>query len=438
MTRDADVQQNLNRMEPSPPQPLAPTDPARRIHVLDVLRGFALFGILLVNMKLFSHPVQLIVIPAHPPVDWVDRAAHWGVSFLADGKFFSLFSLLFGVGFALQMGRAADKGVGFVPIYIRRLLFLLGIGLAHAYLIWVGDILALYALLGFVLILFRNTSPRALIRWAVVLLSVPLLLYAFAVGMIALATTQPDAAAQIQEAFQEQRQAYLADIQRAYEVYAGGTFAEITAQRAYDMHFMALGLFLMAPIALAMFLIGLWFARRKVLEDIEGHLPFFRRLLVGGLVLGVVGNAFYASLIGPDVDLIRPSLTVLVAMLAHTFGAPALCLFYVAGLTLLNRNPSYQRHLSPLARVGRMPLTNYLGQSVICTLIFYGYGLGLFGQVDRAGGLLLAAVIFAAQVLFSGWWLGRFQYGPMEWAWRSFTYLKWQPMRRSAVPSLSP
>jgi uncharacterized protein len=420
-------------MGPSPPQALAPTDPSRRIHVLDVLRGFALFGILVVNMELFSHPVQLAVVAADTPVDRVDRAAHWVVSFLADGKFFSLFTLLFGVGFAIQMGRAADKGVGIVPVYLRRLLFLLGIGLAHAYLIWVGDVLAVYALLGFVLILFRNTSPRALVRWAVVLLSVPLLVYAFAVGMIALATTQPDVAEQIQESFQKQRQAYLADIQRAYAVYAGGTFAEITAQRAYDMHFMALGVIHMAPIALGMFLVGLWLARRRVFEDIEGHLPFFRRLLLGGGILGVLGSAFYASLIGPDIDLI-PSLTVLVGLLGLTFGAPALCLAYVAALTLLNRNPSYQRRLAPLAPVGRMALTNYLGQSVICTLIFYGYGLGLFGQVDKAEGLLLAAAVFAAQVYFSGWWLGRFQYGPMEWAWRSLTYLKWQPMRNAAAP----
>lgn len=421
-------------MESSPRPTFAPTDPAKRIQIIDVLRGFALLGILIVNMELFGHPVQLVIAPVETSVAWVDRAAVWLVRFLAEGKFYSLFSLLFGLGFALQMAHAAQKGVRFIPLYARRLLILLGIGLVHAYLICVGDILTLYALLGFVLMLFRKTSPRALVRWVVVLLLIPVLFYAFALGMIALGSTQPGVAEQIQLGFEEQRQAYLADIQRAYNVYANGGFAEITAQRAYDMNFMAFGNLFLAPSVLAMFLIGLWFARKKAFENVEENLPFFRRLLVWGLIIGVVGNTFFASLIGPDSPRFIPSLTMLVATLGQTFGAPALSLFYVATLTLLNRKPAWQQHLAPLAQVGRMALTNYLGQSVICTLIFYGYGLGLFGQVGKAAGLLLAVVIYVAQVWFSGWWLRRFQYGPMEWLWRSLTYLKWQPMRKLVVP----
>lgn len=414
--------------------PFAPIEPAKRIQIIDVLRGFAVLGILLVNMELFSHPVQLAVAPMDTSAAWVDRAAVWTVRFLAEGKFYSLFSLLFGLGFALQMTRAAEKGVRFIPLYTRRLLILLVIGLIHVYLIWVGDILTLYALLGFILILFRKTSPRALIHWAIVLLLIPVLFYAFAVGMTALGSTQPGVAEQIQRDFEAQRQAYLADIQRAYKVYASGGFVEITIQRIYDMSFVASSsLPFLAPSVFAMFLVGLWFARKKVLEDLEGNIAFFRKLLVWGLIIGIIGNILFASLIGPDSPRFIPGLRVFVATLGQSFGAPALSLFYVAALVLLSRKPTWQQRLAPLAQVGRMALTNYLGQSVICTLIFYGYGLGLFGQVGKAAGLLLAVVIYVAQVWFSGWWLKRFQYGPVEWLWRSLTYLKWQPMRKPVV-----
>jgi uncharacterized protein len=424
-------------MKTGSPAPFAPTEPAKRIPIVDVLRGFALLGILLVNMELFSHPVQLVIAPMETSAAWIDRAAVWVVRFLAEGKFYSLFSLLFGLGFALQMARATEKGIRFIPLYLRRLLVLLGIGLLHAHLIWVGDILTLYALLGFVLILFRQTSPHALVRWVIVLLLIPVLFYAFALGMIALGSTQPGVAEQIQQDLEAQRQAYVAAIQRAYDVYANGGFVEITVQRVYDLNSMAFTSLFLTPSVFAMFLVGLWFARKKVFEDLEGNQPFFHRLLVWGLIIGVIGNIVFASLIGPDSPRYIPSLEVFVATLGQSFGAPALSLCYVAALVLLSRRPAWQQRLAPLAQVGRMALTNYLGQSVICTLIFYGYGLGLFGQVGKAAGLMLAVAIYAAQVWFSNWWLKRFQYGPMEWLWRSLTYARWQPMRKSVVSPMT-
>ncbi len=419
-------------MGSSRPSTHAPTDPGRRIHTIDVLRGFALLGILLVNMELFSHPVQTVVLPVEY-FAWADRAAAWLVRFVAEGKFYSLFSLLFGLGFALQMARADEKRVRFLPIYARRLILLLAIGLIHAYLVWVGDILTLYALLGFLLVLFRKSRPRKLLFWAVLFMLLPALFLAFSDAMIALGSAQPGVGEQIQQGFQEQRQGYLADIEGAYAVYGQGDFAQITAQRAHDMGFMAYSSPFLGPSVFAMFLLGLWFARKGVFQNVEEHLPFMRRLLVGGLMVGVVGNAIYASLLGPDSPRFIPNPTVSLATLGQAVGAPALCLFYVSALTLLNRQPVWQRYLAPLAGAGRMALTNYLGQSVICTLIFYGYGLGLFGQVGKAAGLLLAIAIFALQVWFSGWWLSRFRYGPMEWLWRSLTYLRWQPLRASAA-----
>lgn len=412
---------------------IAPTQSVERNQTIDILRGFALFGILLVNMELFAHPPQLVVMPREA-ASAIDSAAAWLVRFVAEGKFYSLFSLLFGLGFALQMTRAEDKGARFAPLYLRRLVILLGIGLIHAFFISVGDILAAYALLGFALLLFRKAKPKTLLIWAVILLTLPILFYALGVGAIELGRSAgPEIAAEIDRSFAEQRAAYLTEIERAYRVYADGNFAEITAQRAQDMLFRGLGSLFLAPSIFAMFLIGLWFARRGLFQNIEANLPFFRRLLWWGLAVGVVGNFIYASLMGPSLPRFIPTPTLLIATLGQTVGAPALCLFYVAALTLLARQPAWQQRLRPLALTGRMALSNYLGQSIICTLIFYGYGLGLFGQVGKAPGLLLVVVIYTAQVLISAWWMQRFQFGPAEWLWRTLTYMKPQPMRKAVV-----
>lgn len=412
---------------------IAPTQSVERIHTIDILRGFALLGILLVNMELFANPLQLVVMPL-AAASAIDSAAAWLVRFVAEGKFFSLFSFLFGLGFALQMTRAEDKGARFAPLYLRRLIILLGIGLIHAFLIWAGDILTAYALLGFALLLFRKAKPKTLIIWAVILLTLPILFYALGIGAIELGrSTGSEVAAEIDRSFAEQRAAYLAEIERAYRVYANGNFAEITAQRAQDMLFMGFASIFLAPTVFAMFLAGMWLARRGLFQNIDDNLPFFRKLLWRGLAVGVIGNFIYASLMGPSLPRFIPTPTLLVATLGQMVGAPALSLFYVAALTLLARQPAWQQRFRPLALTGRMALSNYLGQSIICTLIFYGYGLGWFGQVGKAAGLLLVVAIYTIQVLISAWWLARFQFGPAEWLWRTLTYMKRQPMRKAVV-----
>lgn len=409
---------------------LSPVQPAERVQVVDVLRGFALLGILLVNMDLFARPAQTILMPLDANTGSLDRLADGLIRFFAEGKFYSLFSFLFGLGFAFQLARAEERGTPVRHLYARRLLILLGIGLMHAFLIWVGDILMLYALLGWVLILFRKAKPRTLIIWAVILLLIPGLFTGLGAAALELGRqASPQAAAQIDRTFAEQRAVYLAEIERAYRVYAQGNFVEITQQRAYEFSTFLLtsGIF-MAPSVLAMFLIGLLFGRRRIFQMIDAHLPMFKKLLGWGLAIGSIGNLIYAILI-PSLPRAEPSFPLFVAMLGQAVGAPMLCLFYISALTLLYRSAVWKKRLDWLAPAGRLALTNYLGQSIICTLIFYGYGLGWFGQVGKAGGLLLALVIFASQVLVSNWWVKRFRFGPAEWLWRSLTYLKPQPMR---------
>jgi uncharacterized protein len=118
----------------------------------------------------------------------------------------------------------------------------------------------------------------------------------------------------------------------------------------------------------------------------------------------------------------------------QTFGAPALALFYMSGLTLLSQNTAWQKRMAPLAYAGRMAISVYLMQTLICTLLFYGYGFGLYGKVGAAGGILLTVIIYVLQIPFSVWWLNRFRFGPVEWLWRSLTYGKLQPMKWTERP----
>ena len=410
---------------------LAPVQQAERIQIVDILRGFALFGILLVNMAIFSHPFQTILFPADPAMPWYDRAAAWLIHFAAEGKFYSLFSLLFGLGLTLLMERIQARGGRFVPLYGLRLLVLLVIGAIHASLIWMGDILLMYALIGFLLILFRKARPRTLLIWAVILIAIPLLFTAAATGLVELGRAMPEGATQIDQAFAQTEAGYAADLARASRVYTSGTFLAVTEQRIYDYSSMGLtSFFVLGFNVLAMFLVGVWFGKRQVFQDLEANRPRFRKLLIWGLIVCIVGNATYATLI-MTLPRFNPNWTLLLATVAQGAGAPLLCLAYLSALALLSLRPCWGARLKVLAPVGQMALTNYLMQSIICTLIFYGYVLGLFGKVGPAAGILLTVVIYLIQIPISHWWMKRFRYGPAEWLWRSLTYLKPQPMRRS-------
>ena len=338
--------------------------------------------------------------------------------------------MLFGLGMILLMERIEARGRRFVPFYMRRLLALLLIGLVHAFLIWPGDILIFYALLGFPLLLFRKARPRTLLIWAVLLIAVPLIFIAAATGLVALGGMTPEGAQQIEQSFAVTKAGYLADVARGAEVYAGGNFLEITAQRAYDYMSMGLiSLFVLGFNILAMFLVGAWFGKRRVFHDLDAHRPLLRRLLLWGLAVGLLGNAMYATLI-MGIPRYDASIELLIATVAQGIGAPLLMLAYVAAIALLALRPTWGRRLSVLAPVGQMALTNYLLESIICTLIFYGYGLALFGRVGAAWGIVLTVAIYLLLIPFSHWWMKRFLYGPAEWLWRSLTYWKPQPMRR--------
>ncbi len=412
----------------SPPARAGSVAAGERIATIDVLRGFALFGILLVNMRLFSQPIynQALDPPAFPGA--LDHAVAWLIAWLAEGKFYSLFSLLFGYGLTLQLGRAEARGVRFVPLYLRRLLVLFLIGLAHAILLWTGDILVTYAVLGPFLLLFTERKPRTLLIWAGVCLLFVIVLNALLVGTLALGRILPGGAAEIDRTLAESAAGYRASADAATRAFRSGDFRAMTVQRLRDLGVIYGSLPLFAPSVFAMFLVGMYAGKRAILGRVGEHLPLLHRTLRWGLGVGLGLNLVYASLnlvVNPTV----PSAGQLVAVVAQTVGAPALCLGYAAALTLLLRQPRWGRRLAPLVAVGRLALSNYLLQTVICTTIFYGYGLGLYGRVGPAPGFLLSIAIYLVQLPLSVWWLRRFRFGPVEWLWRSLTYLRPQPFR---------
>jgi uncharacterized protein len=293
-----------------------------------------------------------------------------------------------------------------------------------------GDILILYSLLGSLLLFFRQAKPRTLLIWIAILIAIPLLFNLGATLLLELGRSVPEGAAQIEEGFALTTAGYTADLEQAYQVYANGTFAEITAQRFYDYTSMGFtAYFVMGFNVLAMFLLGIYFGKQGIFRDLELHRGLFWKLLLWGGSIGLAGNALYASLILYN-SRIEPTWTLLLATVGQGIGAPLLMLAYVSAFCLLALSPVWGQRLKVLAPVGQMALTNYLTQSIVCTFIFYGYGLGLFGQVNGLVGFALTFVIYLLQIPLSHWWMGRFKYGPAEWLWRSLTYGQLQPLKR--------
>ena len=405
-----------------------PTPPSERLEILDILRGFAIFGILLVNMAFYNSPVYLYVTDLKWWAGTADQVAQGLIRFLAEGKFYSLFSFLFGLGLALQMARAETRGARFAPLYVRRLVVLLVIGGLHATLLWAGDILAPYALLGFLLLLFRNRKPKTIIIWAIVCLLIPVLVMGIGFAALEIGRSIPQAAEQINAQFVRQTAEYEALVHQSLKVYTTGTFSEVMEQRMDDLGFMYFGLIFYAPNIFALFLLGLYVGKRRIFQDIPSNLPFIRRVMWWGLALGIIGNLVFAT-VRAYANPSEPTLQAFIFIAAIAVGAPAFCFFYVATIVHLTQHEAWRKRLAPLAAVGRTAVSNYLFQSVVCAVIFLSYGFGLYGQVGPAAGLGLTILIFILQAFLSQWWVKRFRFGPVEWLWRSATYLRRQPMR---------
>jgi len=378
--------------------PLQPVLPSQRIVALDILRGFALFGVLL------AYTLWNLGSPPEETYSRTDRTLNDVLPALIDGKFYTLFACLFGLGFAIQLKRAADRGVSIVPIYCRRLLALLLIGLAHALLLRNGDILVPYAVLGFCLLPLRNASNRTLVAVAVISL-----LYAdVARGVWQLAG--------------------LPLPQRPGDTAGLGYLAE---NYAWVRYWYASAVFSCLD-ALPLFLVGLYIGRGDFLERAAAYRRGLWRILIAGLVIAVLayaGRDLLMSSRGPAplfvVQRLAPKLWKI-----HSWGLAA---FYASSWLLLCQNVACRRWLAPLGAVGRMSLTNYILQAVFVVPVCLAFGL--FDNVTPSLGLLLGLTVWSVQVPTSVWWLKHFRFGPAEWVWRSLTYGHPQPMRVVATPT---
>jgi uncharacterized protein len=405
------------------------THASARIAALDILRGFALCGILLIHVPIFAFP------GAPPGMNErggaLDGLVNSGLILFVEAKFFSLFATLFGVGFAIQRQSAARRGQPFAPVFRRRLLFLALFGALHAALLWEGDILLLYALAGLLLIPFRDAPPARLLRWATGLLLVPLLVYLLALAALFLARLDLQSAAVLAAGEARFATAFAAAQAETMARYASSEVGAATVGRIFDYVAQLPLLLLRLPAVLALFLFGFALGRSGFLRDLERQLPLLRRVCAWALGVGLVASLLVAL----GFRFLPPFAAFTALGINQVFAGPVLALGYGAGLLLLVQRQRWQRLLAPLASYGRMGLSSYLLQSAICGLLFYGTGLGLVGRVAPLEALGLALLINAALIWLSGQWLRAFRAGPAEWLWRSLVAREAQPFRRSpAVP----
>ncbi|WP_249222759.1 DUF418 domain-containing protein [Noviherbaspirillum sp. L7-7A] len=382
----------------------------RRIAHIDVLRGMAVFGILLVNVWSFVWGFGALRYGAIAEPSWLDRGVVFAVALLAEQKFYPIFAFLFGAGFALQARslRRRLRDQGQVHAALRyRFRWLLGCGVLHGLLLWAGDILTVYGAAGFLLLrLFdaRLRRVRASLRnWCLIWL---------AVLAASVALSVPSIDQDADDARQEQAIAYIEDAQEARAIYAEGTAGDIAAQRLPDYLAVTSGSLLLVPHLMVLFLLGICSVRMGWLTAPQRHALLWRRVRNAGLLIGLPLNLAWAAAAatGAANPLAAPAWGELAYALLP-LGGSLLAAAYVAAL-LLARGALMRRASAWLAPVGRMSLTNYLMQSLLGVCLLQGTALG--SQASPAGLMLFALAIMMLQALASRWWLSRHAQGPME------------------------
>ncbi|HJW33625.1 MAG TPA: DUF418 domain-containing protein [Holophagaceae bacterium] len=404
--------------------PPHPTEPQERIEAMDVLRGFALLGVFSVNMLFFAQPMDLHFLRplAEHPSPWLFGGLLW----LAQGKFYGLFSFLFGLGFAVQMDRFEARSEDGPRRFRRRLWVLLGLGLAHGILIWPGDILAMYALIGFALPRFARARDREIRIWILALLGLLALgILGAGIRLVLKAHAAPQGAAQAAAAQIQQIQE---GARTMTEAYREGPFPVLFRQRLRDLAGNYALTLVVSPHILALFLLGLLSARLGLQRDTPEGQCTLKRVAAWGLGLGLPLNLLttLATVRGP-LGPANPG--GVMALGAFIPGSTLLCLGYASALTLALRG-GLAPWLRVLAWPGRMALTCYLGHAVVFTLTFNAYGLRLYGRMGLGPALLMALGLWLILIPLCRAWLSRFRMGPAEWVWRSLTYGYAQPFLR--------
>jgi uncharacterized protein len=409
--------------------------PAARIATLDILRGVAVMGILAMNIVAFAMPMQAYFSPVAYGGGGVEDVATWFVNFVfVDGKMRGFFSFLFGASMLLVVERAAAAGRSGASIHYRRMFWLLLFGLAHLYLIWWGDILSHYALVGMIAYLFHRLSTRALVKWAIALLVVEFAFFASGAVFFFLAqaaAAAPGASAETIAAFQSMSHDFTplagAALGEDLALYRGA-YADIVGHRVGAMLFAPLiQLPFFGPETLAYMLLGMAGLKSGFLTGAWDRARY-RRAAAVALAIAVPA---YVALAAANLamDFRFPELFA-ISMAATVPFRPVMVVGYAALVVLLTRRGGLL--VERIAAAGRAAFTNYLGTSIVMTTLFYGYGLGLYGHVGRLELYLFVLAMWALMLLWSKPWLERFRYGPFEWLWRSLARGRLEPMRRAS------
>ncbi|MEE9130713.1 MAG: DUF418 domain-containing protein [Phycisphaerales bacterium] len=454
-----------------PGPPMEPVREPERIHTLDVLRGFAIFGIFMVNIAFFSMPLAKLIDPSLlADATAGDQVAHAVMRSLFEYKFVSLFSMLFGIGLIVQMQRAGKRNRPFVGLYLRRTFILMALGLAHAFLLWYGDILFIYSLVALVALWCRGLSPRVMLALCAGALALSIMAIAGFTVMGVVFGPKATEAAEVQtgepiqtpessevdvddvaaeETVDQALQAELDDPWARYQAvlkengwqpgdpawieldiiaYKEGPMMITLVQRAWTF------LIMLVIVALTgfgfrvggMFLLGMALMKLNFFsaERRRWHWSF----CILGLTIGLAGEFFLVWSYhhsNYQVGWMQGGAEVF-----HNISSLALCLGYVGTITLIVRSGLLKRLTYAFSCVGRTALTNYLLQTIVATYIMYWWGLGLFNDVSRPAQLAMVVGIYAAQLVLSVLYLRVFRIGPFEWLWRSLTYLKLQPILR--------
>ncbi len=400
-------------------QKLAPIAAKERIETLDILRGFALFGIILANIVWFLYPVYMQEDPSFKN-EWTsfwnqaDYTVKTLLSMFVDGKFVMLFSMLFGFGMVIMQERAAAKQLNFWGIYSRRLIALFIFGCIHAYFIWFGDILTDYAILGLLLLVMHKLKSNAM-------LIISVTLYCLFFGLLTLGALSSDSTMTMTMS-EENRQLTQATI----EAHQNGGIQELMDANFMERTFYTMRnglyvLYLGNPIFylltnlpfLLMFLFGAAIAKKKWIHLFEEYrkgffITWFMTLIFGGTLSWILPFLLDNSS---------------AAQLIQYISSPLLTIFYAISLIFIYHTVKGKKVLQWLAFPGRMAFTNYIGQSIICTFLFGPFALGVYGKLHLTTAIIIAIGIFALQIIMSKLWLSKFRFGPLEYVWRSITYL---------------
>ncbi|WP_077325050.1 DUF418 domain-containing protein [Virgibacillus siamensis] len=388
---------------------ITPTKGSERLTWIDAARGFAIFGIFIVNIGAFSAPYFLYGGAEEAWSAPVDQFTQAFKDVFFQASFYTLFSILFGFGFQIMMERVIDKGINAKLFLFRRLLILICFGIVHAFLIWSGDILLSYGIIGLFLIAFIHRKDKTLLAYAIVLLG-------FSVSYFSHYLFQ------VREFLGYSN---FVGINQARENYLSNDLSVIISQNIHDWIY-SNGLFtylLFVTTLLPMFLLGMYIARRRWLHEPAANkrviwswwsvsLLFFISLKWGPYLYG---NPEWFYFIQDNV------------------GGTASALFYLFSITLLYQSRIGAKLFQPFSYVGRMSLTNYIFQSVISFVLFYGVGFGLYGSITPSVSIGIVIIVFSLQVVLSKFWMVKYRFGPLEWVWRSLTYQKIQPMRRVQI-----